>query len=355
MPSYSRIYMYRFIADLLHPNVKVSSSHFPALQIFWDRLVQLGSSQLILPAIYGALKRKKLADHAPMDLVSYLQEITDLNQKRNTAILKQIDFLSKLFNKHQIDYVFLKGAAMLIVKPYDAINERMVGDIDILVSENDLSRSQQLLIDKGFKAVSNEFSFTKDVFSENHHKHLKRISHPNYIAAVEIHRRLLLKENHLIYPEDVLDNKIQSRLGHWIPSKQNLWQHAILNWQFNDSGMTQVDLAFRSVLDVLYLEPKDVMSKLKSSAKATKLFYSLLSVFYYNYKGYYVQKKLIYKWKLQFRTFCKFHVFLTKFSEFISYVFSRIFLFLSSKVYRRNILNHPKLLWHRIVNFWNKY
>ena len=132
--------MHRFIAELLHPKIKVSSSYFPAPQIFWDRLVQYGSSQFILPAIYGALKRKKLDDHAPIDLVSYLQEITDLNLKRNTAILKQINFLYKLFNTHQIDHVFLKGAAMLITSPYDAINERMVGDIDILVSKKDLSK-----------------------------------------------------------------------------------------------------------------------------------------------------------------------------------------------------------------------
>ena len=212
--------MHRFIAELLHPNAKFSSCYFPAPQIFWDRLIQLGSSQLVLPAIYGALKRKKLVDHAPIDLLSYLKEITDLNLKRNTAILKQIDFLSELFNKNKINHVFLKGAAMLITKRYDTINERMVGDIDILVSENDLSRSQQILIDEGFKAVFNEFSFTKDVFPENYHKHLKRISHPNYIAAVEIHRRLLIKENHLLLSKDVLENKLQFKQGHWIPSKR---------------------------------------------------------------------------------------------------------------------------------------
>lgn len=83
MLSYSKIYMHRFIAKLLHPNAKVSSSYFPAPQIFWNRLVQYGSSQLVLPAIHGALKRKKLVNHVPKDLVSYLQEITELNKKRN--------------------------------------------------------------------------------------------------------------------------------------------------------------------------------------------------------------------------------------------------------------------------------
>jgi hypothetical protein len=346
--------MHRFIAELLHPNAKVSSYYFPAPQIFWDRLIQLGSSQLVLPAIYGALKRKKLVDHAPIDLVSYLKEITDLNLKRNTAILKQIDFLSELFNKNKINHVFLKGAAMLITKRYDTINERMVGDIDILVSENDLSRSQQILIDEGFKAVFNEFSFTKDVFPENYHKHLKRISHPNYIAAVEIHRRLLIKENHLLLSKDVLENKLQFKQGHWIPSKQHLWQHAVLNWQYNDSGMIRNELSFRTVVDVLYLEPKDVLVEVKTGSRAMKSFYSLLSLYYINFKTYYYQKKIVYRLKLQSKTFQKLHSFFINFTDFASIVFSRIFLFLSSKVYRRNILKHPKILWQRILNFHKK-
>ena len=159
MRNYSSIYMFHFIAKLLHPTTVLDSSYFPATQIFWDKLVQYGSSQLVLPAIYGALKRKKLVDHAPIDLVFYLQEITDLNRKRNTAILKQINFLSKLLNRHQIEHVFLKGAAMLITKPYDALNERMVGDIDILVSEKDLAKAQQRIENKLFSSFGASYLY----------------------------------------------------------------------------------------------------------------------------------------------------------------------------------------------------
>jgi hypothetical protein len=87
-----------FIAQLLHPSVTDYDSYFPAPQIFWDRFVQLGSSHLVLPAIYNSLKRKKLQHQVPKELWSYLQEISELNYKRNTEILKQIDFLSLLFS-----------------------------------------------------------------------------------------------------------------------------------------------------------------------------------------------------------------------------------------------------------------
>jgi hypothetical protein len=341
--------MHRFIAELLHPNAKVSSSYFPALQIFWDRLVQYGSSQLVLPAIYCALKRKNLEHHAPRDLVSYLQEITELNKKRNTAILKQIDFLSKIFNRHNINYVFLKGSALLITKPYDATAERMVGDIDVLVSEKDLSRAHQLLIDEGFDTVSNEFSFTKELDFE---KHLQRIFHPNYIAAVEIHRKLLdLTLKNLISSVEVLNEKSLSSCGYYIPSKKILWQHAILNWQYNDSGIIRNAIAFRTMLDVLYLESKNDTKNLKNNFFAVKHFYSLISLFFNKYYAYYPLYKLLYKWQLNYSLYNK----LNNLYFRIHYLLNIGFLRLKSKAYRKRVFNNPKILVERIINFWNKY
>ena len=113
-------------------------------------MVRIGSEHLVLPAIFGALKRKKLETHIPRDLWSYLEKISGLNHKRNTDILKQINSLSKIFNEHQIKHVFLKGAAMLVTKHYDAMFERMVGDIDILIAESDLLKAQKLLFNFGY-------------------------------------------------------------------------------------------------------------------------------------------------------------------------------------------------------------
>jgi hypothetical protein len=341
---------------LLHPTALVEDSYFPASQIFWDRLVQIGSNQLILPAIYGALKRKNLQHFVPDDLQTYLHEISDLNYNRNIAILKQIEFLTEIFNKHQIEHVFLKGAAMLIINPYDVKKERMIGDIDILVSERDLFKAQQLLINVGFELVSDEFSFTEDVLSEDYNKHLKRIEHPNHISAVEIHRRPLQNKTYLLDSKELLRNKVKSDNGYFTPSIKHLWKHAILNWQYNDRGMFLNFLAFRSVMDVLYLESKDFMIDLKFNSKAIKHFYSLLSLFYDNYNTFYPLKKLLYKLNLKSRTYFKSHLFLKKIIiVFVFYGFSRAGFFLKSKTYRRRVMNNPKLLFKRICfSLFNK-
>lgn len=341
-----------FIAQLLHPKINVDTSNFPASQSFWNHLVKIGSSQLILPSIYSALKFKKLEHHVPKDLISYLEKISNLNHKRNISILKQITFLSNFFKKNNIDYVFVKGAALLILKPYKVEWQRMIGDIDLLVAEKDLQSAQQLLLNIGFEPVSNEFSFTNGVFRDDYKKHLQRIVHQDFIAAVEIHKHLLVKKNHLITSKDVLKNKVELVDGFCIPSNYHLWKHAILNWQYNDNGMRLNSLSFRTVVDVLYLEPRHSMKKIKTSGYAIKHFYSLLSLFYRHYPVYFYEKKIFYRLQLQFWTFNKLFILFTKLKSFFLIGFHRIVIFSYSKIYRKRILNNPRLFIERIIKFW---
>ena len=50
-----------FLAHLLHPNSNVDVLiNSPKGQAFWNSLVHLGSSNLVLPSIYASIKRKKL-------------------------------------------------------------------------------------------------------------------------------------------------------------------------------------------------------------------------------------------------------------------------------------------------------
>ena len=80
-----------------------------------------------------------------------MNEIYKYNFDRNKEILRQINDISLIFKNNKINYVFIKGAALLILKPYDSIRERMIGDIDILISEKDLHKSEKLLKENGYK------------------------------------------------------------------------------------------------------------------------------------------------------------------------------------------------------------
>lgn len=349
----NKIYTLRFMADLLHPTAKVKTSYFPASESFWNLLIQLGSKQLVLPAIYGALKYKKLENHIPNDLLLYLKKISNLNKQRNDSILNQITFLSRLFKKNGVEYVFLKGAALLKLKPYNTIKERMVGDIDILISEKDLLRAKHLLFSSGFEEVSKEFSFTHGVLPKKNKRHLKRVVHPNFIAAVEIHFNLLDNNIGLFSSKEVLENKTKLSGDYWIPSRFHLWKHAVLNWQYNDNGMALNYLGFRSLLDVLYLERKDFFEEINNSNRAIKQYYNLLSFYYNHYPAYFPLKKIVYEWQLRSSTFFKLNFFYNKLINFMFLSFSRIGFFLKSDVYRKRVLNNPKLFLKRFFEFFS--
>ncbi len=357
MPTVNKENTLNFIGQLLHPKVSAAnlSHYFPANQKFWNSLVQTGSEHLVLPAIYGALKRKKLEPNIPRDLWSYLEKISTLNYKRNNEISKQITSLSEIFNKHQIEHVFLKGAAMLVKKYYDALVERMVGDIDILVAENDLLEAQKILLNFGYIDQSKiEKRLRPAVVASSIRRHLSRMNHPNFIASVELHSRITDQNKYFYLPsKEVLKARQQTSEGFWIPSLNHLWQHAILNSQYNDKGYQFNWLILRSVVDVLYLEPKNINVVLNKQPKVIRHFYSMMSFFYLEYStndGKY--KALFIKHIRRNSTIQKMRIFNAKLRLLSVKIFYRSILFFKSKEYRKNIFRDPKLLIRQIVNSW---
>jgi len=74
----------------------------------------------------------------PEEVEHAFAEIYELNRQRNQQILKQIDDITALLNKENIQPVFLKGTANLLDELYSDVGERMIGDIDFLVTEEQL-------------------------------------------------------------------------------------------------------------------------------------------------------------------------------------------------------------------------
>ena len=350
MYNYNLKHIMSFLSQLLHPNYTVEIQPIFEIQEFWNKVVKIGSAHLVLPAIYGGIKRKKLVNHIPAGLINYLDEISNLNHKQNIKILKQIAFISKIFEKNQIEYVFLKGAALLITKPYETIKERMVGDIDILVAEKDLVKAQKILIMEGFQ----ETSKIKLMKGLNLSRHLKRITHPDFISAVEIHRRIFdYNRINIISSNEILKNKLKTSEGYCVPSKFHLWLHAILNWQYNDNGIQYNTLSLRAYMDVVHLEPENIGNDIIIS-KPVSHFYSLCSVLVDIYKKSNYLSALIFKYKLIFPKFRYTYDYLIKLKIIFLMILTRLKFALNSKIYRRRVLKNLNLVVKRISIFWKK-
>jgi len=150
-------------------------------KINWDKIVKVSSGHMVIPALYLNLKRADLLTYLPKDLVAYFADITRLNKERNLALLKQVNNINSLLNKHDIKPVFLKGTAHLLENLYQDTAERMIGDIDFLVKDTEVISAAKLLINNGYYPLNNNFKADK-----NSAKHYNRLANDNALAAVEI-------------------------------------------------------------------------------------------------------------------------------------------------------------------------
>ena len=117
---------------------------------FWEQFVQMGSSHLVLPSLYIKLRDADLLSQLPRELVVHLEEIHLLNLNRNRHYLLQVKGLLALFQKEGIHTVLMKGAGALVEELYTDPGERVVSDIDCLVSESDFLRAVEVLKAEGY-------------------------------------------------------------------------------------------------------------------------------------------------------------------------------------------------------------
>lgn len=304
--------------------------------IDFETLVKTGSQQLIIPAIYLNLEYKNLLKYLPEDLVAYLKEITRLNEVRNIEILKETQFISTLFKKHNINHVFLKGAALLASGYYNSIAERMVGDIDLLVDKNQLLDAELLLKEKGYENYHSDIEY-----KHLNHRHLPRLISPNKIGAIEIHRNLLeFGENKDFNSFDVLkDRELVNKV--YIGSRKNLLLHNIYNFQINSKGYYYNNFNLRNAYDCNLL----INDKIKLPLdKYTKDFLNKFNLFFKNSKttksSFRVRR---YVFKQKNPLFSKYNSLFLKYSKHTKTFTKIYYMFVTNPSFRKDYLKKEKL------------
>ncbi len=229
------------IVRILLSENKISRADFVGIN--FERFVKISTSHLILPALYLKIKTKKITKYFPEDLLQFMKNIYEENLKRNKHIQVEVKFINQIFKKNSIEFVFLKGAAMLIDNYFSEIGERMIGDIDILVSKTDSSKAFKILSNHGYN-IFPEYDF----FPHRSKKHLKRQVNKEKIFAVEIHYSLLRNKNELLDSNKILSNlkKVDSLP---VPNSLSLFYHCIYNQEINDKGFLLMNFNYRSLYD----------------------------------------------------------------------------------------------------------
>lgn len=345
---------YQHIADILSfetPNsiLEKDLSH-PSFD--WDAIVVEGSKHLVLPAIYCRLKAKQLLHLLPEDLNSYLEGITSINRNRNEAILSQVHDISHLLNAHNIDHVFLKGSALLALGCFDDNAERMIGDIDILVSVKQIDEANSLLKNDSYKPI--EQTLGGEFFE---HKHLPRLKPQHHISAVELHRKLFVSyRSKELISDTVLNNKMKQG-NIYIPSQKHLLMHIILNFQINDKGALYNSISFRSAYDTIVLQRGYKDNTTWYQDKYFKKYFNYISLFFNEIKIATKAKSNFstdfYLFKLKHIWFYKFWNKSLEFSRFTPILLHRFLYFLSNKPYRKAIINDRKRIFEFLRSIFN--
>ena len=238
--------------------------------IDWDAVVKLSTQQLVFPALYCNLKREGFLHYLPQELVNYMELITGLNRQRNQQIITQVTALNTLLLNHGIRPIFLKGAANLITGLYTDIGERMVGDIDFILPKNQYKKAIALLREDGYT----------DVLKYHYHlpmqRHYRRIKKENNIAAIEIHKELLIEKYTAEFNFDFVKKDTQTINQVCLLSYANKLNLSIISNQITDHGFYYKTIPLRNAYDVFLLSKKtnaqEATSKLNKLKKPLQCF-----------------------------------------------------------------------------------
>ena len=224
-------------------------------EIDWDAVVKVSTGHFVFPALYCNLKKAGFLNYLPEELVNYMIHITDLNRERNLQIIEQAKEINTLLLANNITPIFLKGTGNLLEGLYEDIAERMVGDIDFIFSEKDYPKAIKLLANNEYSKVHKT---TYDFLQFKHHPRLQKL---NKIAAIEIHKELLIEKyaDEFNYKIVKKDSQIINKVN--VISFKNQLALSIIATQINDDGFHYKNIALRNAYDVFLLSKKTEASK----------------------------------------------------------------------------------------------
>lgn len=233
-------------------------------KVNWEELVWMASSHFVLTAVYSALVRNKLVQLLPEDLALHLSDIYQLNVNRNRHIVEQAHQLIRIFDSKGIEPVFLKGTGHLLQGLYHDIGDRIMSDIDILVSKSDINAAAQALYENGYFHPDD---LKDDDFGKHHH--LPGFENGTCVARVELHYAVFPHYySKIVSTDEILCEKQKiAGLRTWVLS---LRHQMILNFvhdQLADDDLMYKTMQIKGLYDFYLLSLRAFPEKIKPSVR----------------------------------------------------------------------------------------
>jgi len=253
--SYKEVYYFVAMCltiSLEKKNKQIIEARLKQNDIDWEFVVEVSTGHYVFPAMYCALKREGFLTYVPQELLNFMEHVANTNRDRNTQIISQAKELNTFLLSHNITPIFIKGTANLLAGLYSDITERMVGDIDFLFSSQDYPRAIQVLKEWGYckqKQLATKYPYPWS-------KHYPRLIKDGFIAAIEIHDKLLIEDYTQEFNYNTIKSSIQVIDNVAMLSDGNMLNLSILSNQINDFRFRYRTINLRNAYDVFLLSKK---------------------------------------------------------------------------------------------------
>lgn len=236
-----------------------------ANNVDWEEVVKVSTSHYVLPALYCNFKRANFLKYLPADLVSFMNYITNLNRNRNKEIIQQAKELNNLLLNKGVRPIFLKGTGNILEGLYEDIAERMIGDIDFLFSEVNFIKAIDIL------KSNNYFKEDNQVDHFPGYRHYSRLVRKNNIAAVEIHKDVIIEKHRDEFNFKKISEDTQIINNFSVLSFENQLSLSIITAQINDYGFKLNNFSLRNAYDIFLLSKKvDTISVISNFSNLKK-------------------------------------------------------------------------------------
>ena len=234
------------------------SERLTAATVDWRGLCWLAGCHLVTPSLAGALQRKGLFDQLPLEVQDYLATLQDLNRERNQTLREQLVIIADALNRIGIQPVLLKGAITLTSGQYPGAEDRVLGDLDLLVPNQYMDIATKAIKGLGYQIAEPVFSpwaLPGDLKQKNqpdHDHHERPLFHPTLPVKVELHRRILADQKDDAYLREAMKvkpfNFVEGSIV-LIPDSATRVLHNLLHSQITDKQRLKKILNLRQILE----------------------------------------------------------------------------------------------------------
>ncbi|MCR8924995.1 nucleotidyltransferase family protein [Priestia megaterium] len=153
--------------------------------IDWNLFIKLTLHHRVYPSINFKIKMLDV-DVVPTYVVQFLNQQYKRNTFQMLRLSAEMEKISLIFSKHQIQTLFLKGP-VLAKCLYGDISLRTSSDLDFLIPIQDLAKAEDLLVSLGYEKDDYIHTVLNDWKWRHHHV---TYIHPRTEIKLEIHWRL---------------------------------------------------------------------------------------------------------------------------------------------------------------------